>query len=488
MSKNVTIPTDQGRPFVVIYNGIKYVFTPGETVEVPQGIALVIEECGRWTDKYLPPENEGGGGGDCNCTPRQDGITPHIGANGNWYIGETDTGVNAEGNDGEDGKTPHIGANGNWFIGSTDTGVDAVGDDGEDGTSPTVTVSKSGKVTTITITDKNGKKTATINDGADGKTPVKGTDYFTSADKTELINAIKGSLTLGIASDGLIYLFVDGSPVGTGIPQGQSGDVFGYVDENNTIVLNGNLADGTYTIKYEMENGDVVDIGNMVLDSTVYYSVTSNLTNCTINNSAKTVAQGSGYSATITAFDGYELSSVVVTMGGSAVSVTNGVINIANVTGNIVITAVAEEVQTAEPVTVDIALTDGIRIGSDGGDRTLAGYCATEMIDLRDIPKPCAINLIKAQWCSDGTSSSVRYYVANASGTALDSGITTIGVTDYFTVVATNDSWADVTVTVVSHDVGYIRFSGYWANVNYSDNSSSLAAANTKATLTYTPN
>jgi hypothetical protein len=30
-------------------------------------------------------------------------------------------------------------------------------------------------------------------------------------------------LSLGIASDGLIYLFVDGSPVGTGIPQGQSG-------------------------------------------------------------------------------------------------------------------------------------------------------------------------------------------------------------------------------------------------------------------------
>ena len=476
MSKNVTIPTDQGRPFVVIYNGIKYVFTPGETVEVPQGIALVIEECGRWTNKYLPPENEGGGGGDCNCTPGQDGITPHIGVNGNWYIGETDTGVNAEGDDGEDGKTPHIGANGNWFIGSTDTGVNAVGDDGEDGTdgvSPTVTVSKSGKVTTITITDKSGTKTATINDGAD---------------KAELINAIKGSLTLGIASDGLIYLFVDGAPVGTGIPQGQSGDVFGYVDENNTVVLNGNLADGTYTIKYEMANGNIVDIGNMVLDSTVYYSVTSNLTNCTISNSTKTVAQGSSYSATITANSGYELKSVVVTMGGANVAVSGSNINIARVTGDIVITAVAEEVQTAEPVTVDIALTDAIRIGSDGGDRAQAGYCATEMIDLRSIPKPCTINLTKAQWCSDGTSSAVRYYVANASGTALDSGITPIGVTDYFTVVANNGSWADVTVTVASDDVGYIRFSGYWANVNYSDNSSSLAAANTKATLTYTPN
>lgn len=33
----------------------------------------------------------------------EDGITPHIGDNGNWYIGDTDTGVNAEGKDGSDG-------------------------------------------------------------------------------------------------------------------------------------------------------------------------------------------------------------------------------------------------------------------------------------------------------------------------------------------------------------------------------------------------
>lgn len=39
---------------------------------------------------------------------------------------------------------------------------------GKDGISPTVTVSKSGKVTTVAITDATGTKTATINDGADG--------------------------------------------------------------------------------------------------------------------------------------------------------------------------------------------------------------------------------------------------------------------------------------------------------------------------------
>lgn len=42
------------------------------------------------------------------------------------------------------------------------------GESGDDGYSPTVSVSKKGKVTTITITDANGTKTATIKDGEDG--------------------------------------------------------------------------------------------------------------------------------------------------------------------------------------------------------------------------------------------------------------------------------------------------------------------------------
>lgn len=33
----------------------------------------------------------------------EDGITPHIGANGNWFVGETDTGIRAQGKDGKKG-------------------------------------------------------------------------------------------------------------------------------------------------------------------------------------------------------------------------------------------------------------------------------------------------------------------------------------------------------------------------------------------------
>lgn len=58
------------------------------------------------------------------------GETPRIGENGNWWIGSRDTGVKAEGKDGEDGVTPVIGSNGNWWIGDRDTGIKAKGEDG----------------------------------------------------------------------------------------------------------------------------------------------------------------------------------------------------------------------------------------------------------------------------------------------------------------------------------------------------------------------
>ena len=283
------------------------------------------------------------------------GITPTIGTNGNWFLGTTDTGkpsrgakgdTGASGKPGTDGVTPHIGdneiqdaiiklesnggitptigENGNWYIGSTDTGK------------PT-----------------RGEKGAA---GANGYTPVKGTDYFTEADKTELVAMVIESL--------------GGNPV------------FGYVDENNNIIVSGNLADGTYSVKYEMEDGSTVDIGDLVLDTNVYYTVTNALTNCTNSNSATQAVGGGSYSATITANSGYELSSVVVTMGGTNISssaVSGGNIGIANVTGDIVITAVAEEIVTTEPTNFFVVGGDGYlnpgRASSSGTDRTDITTC-----------------------------------------------------------------------------------------------------------------
>lgn len=49
-----------------------------------------------------------------------DGITPHIGSNNNWFIGDTDTGILAKGTNGKDGKNGTDGANG-------ENGADGVG-------------------------------------------------------------------------------------------------------------------------------------------------------------------------------------------------------------------------------------------------------------------------------------------------------------------------------------------------------------------------
>lgn len=64
--------------------------------------------------------------------PGDDGETPFIGENGRWWVGATDTGVQAQGEPGKNGVTPHIGENGNWYIGDTDTGVQAQGTPGND--------------------------------------------------------------------------------------------------------------------------------------------------------------------------------------------------------------------------------------------------------------------------------------------------------------------------------------------------------------------
>lgn len=71
-------------------------------------------------------------------------------------------------------------------------------------------------------------------DGADGKTPIKGTDYWTEDDQETIIQRVLTELGA--------------------IP------VFGMVDENNNIILTAVLADGTYQLKYADADGNVTDI------------------------------------------------------------------------------------------------------------------------------------------------------------------------------------------------------------------------------------
>ena len=62
-----------------------------------------------------------------NGTDGKDGVDGKDGINGTNGVDGKD------GANGTDGQTPYIGENGNWWIGDTDTGVKAAGDDGKDG-------------------------------------------------------------------------------------------------------------------------------------------------------------------------------------------------------------------------------------------------------------------------------------------------------------------------------------------------------------------
>lgn len=96
-------------------------------------------------------------------------------SNGKLQYNGSDVGLKgdkgADGKDGANGITPTIGANGNWYLDTTDTGKPSRGEKGDKGADGT-----------------NGK------DGINGKTPVKGTDYWTEADKAEIVDDVLAAL------------------------------------------------------------------------------------------------------------------------------------------------------------------------------------------------------------------------------------------------------------------------------------------------------
>jgi hypothetical protein len=126
-------------------------------------------------DVYKIPAGGSGGTGQDG----KDGITPTIGANGNWYLGDEDTGKPSRGATGPQGATGPAGPDGA-------PGKD--GAPGADGTTFTPSVSAAGD---LSWTNDGGKANpAPVNlkgpQGPAGKAPVKGTDYFTEADKQEI--------------------------------------------------------------------------------------------------------------------------------------------------------------------------------------------------------------------------------------------------------------------------------------------------------------
>ena len=119
-----------------------------------------------WGNSVLNLKGIKGDKGD-NGTNGQDGITPTISEDGYWVVNGQKTNIVAV-------NKPHIGRNGNWWIGNEDLGVKAKGEKGQDG--------QNGRTPVLSIIDGfwaiDGVKTTTKaqgekgQNGQDGRTPT----------------------------------------------------------------------------------------------------------------------------------------------------------------------------------------------------------------------------------------------------------------------------------------------------------------------------
>ena len=126
----------------------------------------------------------------------------------------------------------------------------------------------------------------------------------------------------------------------------------------------------------------------------VYHTITNNLTHVTNSNTSISIEDGTVYSADITADTNYTLSTVTIKMGNidiTSSAYSDGHVNIASVTGDIVITAVATKIvsytnQVLISTDVDgnvfngTGYIDGYRINSSGATVALSGFTTTGFI------------------------------------------------------------------------------------------------------------
>ncbi len=184
------------------------------------------------------------------------GEVPYIGANGNWYVNGEDTGISAEGtngpqglkgdkgdkgdkgqdgvigvdgekgDDGKDGLTPYIGENGNWWIGDKDTGVPATSGGGNDfnsGTQPPVQ-------------NQDGNFTVSID-------PQQGNKGLAVSESRGFANPVQKLSTTGLKNAWNICY--------TDIPEGLDSDVGGAKNGQNYFVYTFFLKNtGTETLSY----------------------------------------------------------------------------------------------------------------------------------------------------------------------------------------------------------------------------------------------
>ena len=308
------------------------------------------------------------------------------------------------------------------------------------------------------------------------------TAHITAAERTKWNQAVTDVGNLSEEIDNYLPKFVGTDKVGKiaivgtdgyitwiDMPEGSSGDVTGVIDEANNILLRGNLASGTYTIRYENEDGTLTEPVTMVVGEIVKYTITQNLTNVTSDNSATSVREGESFTANLTANDGCTLSDVTVKMGGADITstaVSGGTISIASVTGNIIITAVAESNAPTNllPLAVDadgslyndgMGYKSGYKIStSSGNESAKTGAVVSGFMPLSSIND--VVRIANVAISAETAVNNIVFYDANkvkVYGTPGEAGVWNTGVK-----IEDNYIWF-TPITWTQNDIAFFRFS-----------------------------
>lgn len=150
---------------------------PWEVLKAPNELFVSVRGVGTSGEYVLCTENESLGRVEesdaCTAAPSAEDATPNVLDTLLADVAELKAGgvIGAEGKDGVDGKSAYEIACEHGFTGSEEQWLASLkGVDGVNGT--------------------NGRDGSNGRDGVDGNTPIKGVDYFTDADKTELISSL----------------------------------------------------------------------------------------------------------------------------------------------------------------------------------------------------------------------------------------------------------------------------------------------------------
>ncbi len=272
-----------------------------------------------WRDLVALTELRGAAGENGkDGTDGKNGVDGRNGTDGKDGINGIDgkNGTNGQnGSDGKDGKTPFIGENGNWWIGEIDTGIKAAGTDGKDGINgingtngKEIEIQKTDLYiqwrykggewqNLVALADILGPSGQNGTNGEDGRTPefrVNGNQLQWRYEGETIwlnlydLSALKGadgkdgSCAGYFAANGRVYSW--GTPLQFNVKK-ESGDLISYNSSSKTITLSKGhtysmVFSGTVTISangnYKLCGASLIDGYNsseMMLETRTYVSM-----------------------------------------------------------------------------------------------------------------------------------------------------------------------------------------------------------------------